>query len=174
MLAQQYEKQGKLLATLQTEHDAHDKVIQELEDKYVKRFKQIQDNEDAAMGEWRAEYDKVCDLLKMDGLKFEVALLQTDEEYKKELKELKEKQEEALQAEVDRCTNALKECVSYKQNMQIMNGLIHTREGELKVVRDELADLKSKLQNSVVLFQRSIEQLQAKEEVIKQRDHSIQ
>merc|ERR1719281_2310309 len=55
-----------------------------------------------------------------------------------------------------------------------MNGLIHTREGELKVVRDELADLKSKLQNSVVLFQRSIEQLQAKEEVIKQRDHNIQ
>merc|ERR1719359_1784293 len=173
-LAQEYDKQGKLLATLQKEHDAHDKVIQELEDKYVKRFKQIQDNEDAAMGEWRAEYDKVCDLLKMDGLKFEVALVQTDEEYKNELAELRKNQEQALQAEVDRCTNALKECVSYKQNMQIMNGLIQTREGELKVVRDELADLKAKLQHSVVTFQRSIEQLQSKEESIKQRDHNIQ
>merc|ERR1719201_1956031 len=55
-----------------------------------------------------------------------------------------------------------------------MNSLIVTREGELSVVRAGLDDLKKKLQESVVRFQSSIEQLQAKEEVIKQRDHNIQ
>lgn len=135
-LAAEYEEQGQLLATLQSERNAHEKVVKDMEDKYLKRFKNVQDNEDSAMGEWRSEYDKVCDLLKMDGLKFEVALVQTDEEYRNEIQSLKTAQENALQAEVDRCTAALKECVSYKQNMQIMASLIRTRDEELSKSRN--------------------------------------
>merc|ERR550514_206034 len=114
-LVELYDNQGKLLELLNKERANHDKVLRDLDDKYLKRFNVVQENEDAAMAEWRNEYDKVCDLLKVDGLKFEVALMQTDEEYRKEIAELKAKQEADLQAEDDRCTTALKECVSYKQ-----------------------------------------------------------
>jgi hypothetical protein len=172
-LAQEYETQGQLLSTLQAERNAHDKAVKEMEDKYLKRFKQVQDNEDAAMSEWRSEYDKVCDLLKMDGMKFEVALLQTDEEYRVELQQLKAKQEQALQSEDDRCTAALKECVSYKQNMQIMESLIRTREEELREVKRELSGLQSQLKQSQETFRDALLELKAKEEAIKARDQSI-
>merc|ERR1711998_803713 len=109
-LVELYDQQGKLLELLKDERANHDKVLRELDDKYMKRFNVVQENEDAAMAEWRMEYDKVCDLLKIDGMKFEMALMQTDEEYKKEIAELKAKQEADLQAEDDRCTAALKEC----------------------------------------------------------------
>merc|ERR550514_1203637 len=100
-LVELYDQQGKLLELLNKERTNHDKVLKELDDKYMKRYNVVQENEDAAMAEWRNEYDKVCDLLKIDGLKFEVALMQTDEEYKKEIAELKAKQEADLQAEDD-------------------------------------------------------------------------
>merc|ERR1719409_2129731 len=88
-LVELYDQQGKLLELLKEERSIHDKVLKELDDKYMKRYNVVQENEDAAMAEWRNEYDKVCDLLKVDGLKFEVALMQTDEEYRKEISDLK-------------------------------------------------------------------------------------
>merc|ERR1719409_1039684 len=88
-LVELYDQQGKLLELLKEERANHDKVLRDLDDKYMKRFNVVQENEDAAMAEWRNEYDKVTDLLKIDGLKFEVALMQTDEEYKKEISDLK-------------------------------------------------------------------------------------
>merc|ERR550514_1025022 len=100
-LVELYDNQGKLLELLNKERANHDKVLRDLDDKYLKRYNVVQENEDAAMAEWRNEYDKVCDLLKIDGLKFEVALMQTDEEYKKEIAEQKAKQEADLQAEDD-------------------------------------------------------------------------
>merc|ERR550514_1541486 len=100
-LVELYDQQGKLLELLNKERTNHDKVLRDLDDKYMKRFNVVQENEDSAMAEWRNEYDKVCDLLKLDGLKFEVALMQTDEEYKKEIAEQKAKQEADLQAEDD-------------------------------------------------------------------------
>merc|ERR1719440_203926 len=173
-LVELYDQQGKLLELLNKERANHDKVLRDLDDKYMKRFNVVQENEDAAMAEWRNEYDKVTDLLKIDGLKFEVALMQTDEEYKKEITELKAKQEADLQAEDDRCTAALKECVSYKQNMQIMDSLIKGRQTEVQQEKDTLKDLQQRLRNSIERFQNSLETLQRKEDVIKQKDLQIQ
>merc|ERR1719359_739620 len=173
-LVELYDQQGKLLELLNKERASHDKVLRELDDKYMKRYNVVQENEDAAMAEWRNEYDKVCDLLKIDGLKFEVALMQTDEEYKKEIAELKAKQEADLQAEDDRCTAALKECVSYKQNMQIMDSLIKGRQTEVQQEKETLLDLQQRLRASIERFQNSLETLQRKEDVIKQKDHQIQ
>merc|ERR1719326_867668 len=95
-LVELYDQQGKLLELLNKERANHDTVLRDLDDKYMKRFNVVQENEDAAMAEWRNEYDKVSDLLKIDGLKFEVALMQTDEEYRKEISDLKAKQEADL------------------------------------------------------------------------------
>merc|ERR1719359_2487482 len=173
-LVELYDQQGKLLELLNKERASHDKVLRELDDKYMKHFNVVQENEDSAMTEWRSEYDKVCDLLKVDGLKFEVALMQTDEEYKKEIAELKAKQEADLQAEDDRCTAALKECVSYKQNMQIMDSLIKGRQTEVQQEKETLLDLQQRLRASIERFQNSLETLQRKEDVIKQKDHQIQ
>merc|ERR1719160_2138701 len=173
-LVELYDQQGKLLELLKDERTNHDKVLREIDDKYMKRYNVVQDNEDAAMAEWRNEYDKVCDLLKIDGLKFEVALMQTDEEYRKEIADLKAKQEADLQAEDDRCTAALKECVSYKQNMQIMDSLIKGRQTEVKQEKETLRDLQLRLRQSIERFQNSLETLQRKEDVIKQKDLQIQ
>merc|ERR1719379_2924257 len=112
--------------------------------------------------------------MKSTRKKFEVALMQTDEEYKKEIAELKAKQEADLQAEDDRCTAALKECVSYKQNMQIMDSLIKGRKEEVQQEKDTLRDLQQRLRNSIERFQNSLETLQRKEDVIKQKDLQIQ
>merc|ERR1719326_2185423 len=95
-LVELYDQQGKLLELLNKERANHDKVLRDLDEKYMKRFNVVQENEDAAMTEWRNEYDKVSDLLKIDGLKFEVALMQTDEEYQNEIAALKKKQEADL------------------------------------------------------------------------------
>merc|ERR1719326_197366 len=102
-LVELYDQQGKLLELLNKERANHDKVLRDLDEKYMKRFNVVQENEDAAMTEWRNEYDKVSELLKTDGLKFEAALTQTNHEYKTEIEDLKAKQEADLQAEDDRC-----------------------------------------------------------------------
>merc|ERR1719379_898721 len=112
--------------------------------------------------------------MKSTRKKFEVALMQTDEEYRKEIAELKAKQEADLQAEDDRCTAALKECVSYKQNMQIMDSLIKGRQVEVQQEKETLLDLQQRLRASIERFQNSLETLQRKEDVIKQKDHQIQ
>merc|ERR1719326_2630437 len=173
-LVELYDQQGKLLELLNKERANHDTVLRDLDDKYMKRFNVVQENEDAAMAEWRNEYDKVSDLLKIDGLKFEVALMQTDEEYQNEIAALMKKQAEDLQAEDDRCTAALKECVSYKQNMQIMDSLIKGRQTEVQQEKEILLDLQQRLRNSIERFQNSLETLQRKEDVIKQKDMQIQ
>merc|ERR1719316_953973 len=101
-LGQEYKLQDIVKAELEQNRDQNAKEVAELEAKYEAQLRQVQDNEEAAMSDWKAEYDKVCDLLRSDGLKFEVALQQTESEYKEEVKGLHKKQQEKLNEEQDK------------------------------------------------------------------------
>merc|ERR1719160_1447193 len=173
-LVQLYDQQGKLLELLKAERAKHDKVLRDLDDKYMKRFNVVQENEDAAMSEWRNEYDKVAELLKTDGLKFEAALTQTNHEYKTEIEDLQKKQEADLQMEAERTDAAHKECFSYKQNLHIIDTQIRDKTEEVRQEKETYQDLENRLRNSIRRFQNSLETLQRREEVIKQKDLQIQ
>merc|ERR1719201_2265534 len=102
-----------------------DQVVQDLEVHYTQQFDKIRENQEAAMQEWRTEYDRACDLLKVDGLKFEAALTHTAEERKK-LKQSSEKSAEANR-EVDR----------HKQEVMRLQSNVRSVEANLTRVRKE-------------------------------------
>jgi WD40 repeat protein len=173
-LSQEYKLQDIVKAELEQNRDQNAKEVAELEAKYEAQLRQVQDNEEAAMSDWKAEYDKVCDLLRSDGLKFEVALQQTESEYKEETDFLHKKQDEKLAEEQDKATTALKESVSCKQNMGLTQMLLRTRGGEYEEEHSAHLELKERLTQSVRQFQKMQEELKAKEEEIRVKDAKIQ
>merc|ERR1712072_541116 len=130
-LAKEYDKQNRLLNEVQNLKQKHREDMEEQQKSYEDQLSNMRGMQEKAMHEWRAEYDKVCNLLKTDGLKFEEALRQQEVEYEQEISEMLHQKRMALQTESEKSTTALKDAVSMKQTITLQQGQLEQRGEDL-------------------------------------------
>ncbi|CAE7884591.1 Cfap57 [Symbiodinium microadriaticum] len=126
-----------------------------------------------ALREWRVEYDKVCNLLKSDGLKFEEALRQQESEYENQIVEILERERKALQDESEKATTALKDGVSMKQTIGMLQNQVKAKDAELIEAAQQQEELRKKLQASQEMVDKVRAQLKERERSLKVKDESL-
>eukprot|EP00434_Breviolum_minutum_P011575 symbB.v1.2.010208.t1/scaffold621.1/size179687/14 len=108
-ISKEYEKNSKLLDELQSLRDEFESDKSKLLKAHEEQLLELRSAQEHALRDWRTEYDKVCSLLKSDGLKFEEALSQQEFEYENQIVEILERERKALQDESEKSTTALKD-----------------------------------------------------------------
>merc|ERR1719201_372322 len=150
-----------------------DQVVQDLEVHYTQQFEKIRENQEAAMQEWRTEYDRACDLLKVDGLKFEAALTNTEEEAERELAQLTAEQRKKLQQSSEKSADANREVERHKQEVMRLQQTVRSVEANLTRVRKERKEVAAKLEESLQMCAKVDDQLRERDSVIALREEHI-
>lgn len=173
-LAKEYDKQNRLLNEVQNLKQKAREDMEEQQKSYEEQLTSMRAMQEKAMHEWRGEYDKVCNLLKTDGLKFEEALRQQEVEYEQEISEMLHQKRMALQTESEKSTTALKDAVSMKQTINLLQGQLEQKAEDLGNAVREREDLRKKLETATDHFQKAQQQLRERDTVIKIKDEALQ
>lgn len=172
-ISKEYSKQSRLLEELQTQRDLFEDEKSKMKQSYELQLNELRASQEKAIREWRAEYDKVCNLLKSDGLKFEEALRQQESEYEGQITEMLEHKRMVLHAESEKATMALKDGMSMKQTIHMLQNQVKSRDVELTEAIKLQEDLKKKLQASQEMSAKVREQLKERERSLKVKDESL-
>ncbi|CAE8609420.1 unnamed protein product, partial [Polarella glacialis] len=151
-ISKEYEKQSRLLDELQAVRDQNDSDGKQIMLRQEQKIAETTTTQEHNIRQWRAEYDKVCNLLKSDGLKFEEALRQQETEYESQITEIIEHKRMALQVESEKSTSALKDGVSMKQTISMLQNQVKAKDNELGEAMKEQDDLRKKLAASTEMF----------------------
>merc|ERR1719498_1614738 len=111
------------------------KHLQEIESTYKGKFDTIRENQEQAMQEWRTEYDAACNMLKLDGMKFETALTATEIEAEQELRTLQTNQRRKLQQSSEKSAEAYTEVEKKKEEVQKLQQTLKRIEADLVNLR---------------------------------------
>jgi hypothetical protein len=147
-IAKEYEKQSRLLGELKDIREQHEVNFRDIEQKNDEQLNELRKKQEKDMREWRAAYDQVCNLLKSDGLKFEEALQQQENEYEEQIAEMMEHKRVALSVESEKSTTALKDGVSMKQTISMLQKQSKEKDENLKRVEEECLNLRKDLDDS--------------------------
>jgi len=172
-ISKEYEKNSKLLDELQSLRDEFDEDKSKMLRAHEEQLLQLRSAQEQALRDWRTEYDKVCNLLKSDGLKFEEALRQQEFEYEHQIVEIQERERKALQDESEKSTTALKDGVSMKQTIGMLQNQVKAKEAELAEAAERQEDLRKKLQASQEMVEKVRAQLRERERSLKVKDESL-
>jgi len=172
-LSNEYEKQSRLLEELQMLRDQHDAQLRQVEAKHDEQLSALRIAQENALREWRTEYEKVCSLLKTDGLKFEKALEQQESEYENEIAEIQEQARVALHVESEKSTTALKDTVSMQQTIHMLQGQLKNTRDELNGVIKDRDDLQKKLEEAEVMFTKVDDQLKEQKRSLAVKDENL-
>lgn len=172
-ISKEYEKNSKLLDELQSLRDEFEGDKSKLLKAHEEQLLQLRSAQEQALRDWRTEYDKVCSLLKSDGLKFEEALRQQEFEYENQIVEIVERERKALQDESEKSTTALKDGVSMKQTIGMLQNQVKAKEAELVEAAEREEALKKKLQASQEMVEKVRAQLKERERSLKVKDESL-
>jgi len=159
-ISKEYEKQSRLLGELKDMRETNEVVLRDIEQKQDEQLNELRKKQEKDMREWRTSYDQVCNLLKSDGLKFEEALHQQEKEYEEQIAEMMEHKRVALQVESEKSTTALKDGVSMKQTISMLQKQRKEKDVELAKVLEESAGLRRDLSQSQKMFEEVKKQLQ--------------
>mmetsp|Transcript_26950 Transcript_26950/g.48715 ORF Transcript_26950/g.48715 Transcript_26950/m.48715 type:complete len:1443 (+) Transcript_26950:61-4389(+) len=172
-ISKEYQKQSKLLDELQALRDEFDRSKSKMAQEHNDQLSELRATQERAMREWRAEYEKVCNLLKSDGLKFEEALRQQENEYEGQIVEILERERKALQDESEKSTTALKDGVSMKQTIAMLQNQVKSKDAELAEASKEQDDMRKKLQASQEMADKVRAQLKERERSLKVKDEAL-
>jgi len=159
-ISKEYEKQSRLLGELKDMREKQEVSIRAVEQRHAEQLNELRKKQEKDMKEWRTSYDQVCNLLKSDGLKFEEALHQQQNEYEEQISEMMEHKRVALQVESEKSTTALKDGVSMKQTINMLQKQRKEKDSELSTVQDECVGLRHDLAQSQKMFEEVKNQLQ--------------
>jgi len=159
-ISKEYEKQSRLLGELKDMREKHEVVLRDIEQKHEEQLNELGKKREKDTREWKAKYDQVCNLLKSDGLKFEEALHQQENEYEEQISEMMEHKRVALQVESEKSTTALKDGVSMKQTINMLQKQRKEKDEELAKIEVECASLRGDLRQSQKMFEEVKNQLQ--------------
>lgn len=151
-ISAEWEKQDRLLNELKDLREQHEVMIRDIEQKHEEQLNELRKKQERDMREWRSSYEQVCNLLKSDGLKFEEALQQQEAEYEQQLDEMREHKRFALQVESEKSTTALKDGVSMKQTISMLQKQRKEKDEELRKVKEECEYFKKELKESEKMF----------------------
>lgn len=172
-ISREYEKNSKLLDELQTLRDEFEEDKAKMQKAHEEQLVELRAAQENALREWRVEYDKVCNLLKSDGLKFEEALRQQESEYENQIVEILERERKALQDESEKATTALKDGVSMKQTIGMLQNQVKAKDAELIEAAQQQEELRKKLQASQEMVDKVRAQLKERERSLKVKDESL-
>ncbi|CAL1163337.1 unnamed protein product [Cladocopium goreaui] len=172
-ISKEYEKNSKLLDELQSLRDEFEGDKSKLLKAHEEQLLQLRSAQEQALRDWRTDYDKVCSLLKSDGLKFEEALRQQEFEYENQIVEIVERERKALQDESEKSATALKDGVSMKQTIGMLQNQVKAKEAELVEAAEREEALKKKLQASQEMVEKVRAQLKERERSLKVKDESL-
>merc|ERR1719456_2059220 len=147
-ISKEYDKQSRLLGELKDMREKHEVVLRDIEQKHDEQLNELRKKQEKDMREWRSSYDQVCNLLKSDGLKFEEALHQQENEYEEQISEMMEHKRVALQVESEKSTTALKDGVSMKQTISMLQKHRKEKDEELAKVHEDCSGLRRDLAQS--------------------------
>ncbi|CAD7930848.1 unnamed protein product [Amoebophrya sp. A25] len=173
-LTKEYEKQSRLVAEIQALREKNRSDLMSLEESYEAQIEALKKHSEAAMKELRSEYDKVCAMLKTDGLKFEEAMRQQEEEYEAEISDFQDQKRSALQNESERYNGALRDMVSMKNQISSLQSQIVQNQDDLSRSAKQQDELKRKLEEVLDMFRKAQEQLKDREKVIRVKDEALQ
>jgi WD40 repeat protein len=159
-ISKEYEKQSRLLGELKDMREKQEVCIREIEQKHAEQLNELRKKQEKDMREWRTSYDQVCNLLKSDGLKFEEALHQQENEYEEQISEMMEHKRVALQVESEKSTTALKDGVSMKQTISMLQTQRKEKDMELFTAQEDCVGLRRDLAQSQKMFEEVKNQLQ--------------
>merc|ERR1712070_380947 len=159
-ISKEYEKQSRLLGELKDLRERHEVVIRDIEQKHEEQLNELRKKQEKDMREWRTSYDQVCNLLKSDGLKFEEALQQQENEYEEQIAEMMEHKRVALSVESEKSTTALKDGVSMKQTINMLQKQSKEKDEILLKVQEDCANLRRELADSQKINEEVKNQLQ--------------
>lgn len=165
--------QDRLLHELHSLKEQQAKRVEAIEEKNAKQLKELRDSNESALREWRTEYDKVCSLLKSDGVKFEEALRQQETEYEDQISEILELKRSVLQVESEKSTTALKDGVSMKQTITMLQGTINEIKNKLEDSESKRKDKEKELEASKEMFANVQEQLREEKRALKVKGESL-
>ncbi|CAK8994489.1 unnamed protein product [Durusdinium trenchii] len=172
-ISKEYEKNSKLLDELQSLRDEFEGEKTKMLKSHDEQLLELRSAQERALRDWRTEYDKVCSLLKSDGLKFEEALRQQESEYESQIVEIKERERRALQDESEKAATALKDGVSMKQTISMLQNQVKSKDVEIAEAAERQEDLKKKLQASQEMVEKVRAQLKERERSLKVKDESL-
>eukprot|EP00933_Yihiella_yeosuensis_P062327 TRINITY_DN65281_c0_g1_i1.p1 TRINITY_DN65281_c0_g1~~TRINITY_DN65281_c0_g1_i1.p1 ORF type:complete len:1448 (+),score=315.52 TRINITY_DN65281_c0_g1_i1:96-4439(+) len=172
-ISKEYAKQSQLLEELEEERNIQDSTIKTMDSQRIQQIDELRAAQERATRDWRAEYDKVCNLLKSDGLKFEEALRQQESEYESQIAEILEHKRLALQVESEKSTSALKDGVSMKQTIAMLQNQVKLKDDELVEALKGQEELRKKLEASQEMCMKIRDQLKERERSLKVKDDSL-
>eukprot|EP00931_Biecheleriopsis_adriatica_P102051 TRINITY_DN77078_c0_g1_i1.p1 TRINITY_DN77078_c0_g1~~TRINITY_DN77078_c0_g1_i1.p1 ORF type:complete len:1467 (-),score=402.16 TRINITY_DN77078_c0_g1_i1:134-4534(-) len=172
-ISKELERQSKLMEELQLLRDEFDRDKAKIHQDHDEQLSELRAAQERAMREWRAEYDKVCNLLKSDGLKFEEALRQQESEYENQISEIVERERKALHDESMKSTTALKDGVSMKQTIAMLQNQVKSKDAELLEAASREEELRKKLQASQEMAEKVRAQLKERERSLKVKDENL-
>ena len=118
------------------------------------------------MKEWRNEYDRVSSMLKTDGLKFEEALRQQEDEYENEIDTMDVGKRKQAQTDHDRYNAALRDTVSVKNSAASLRETVKEQQKDIELHQDKAGELKQKLEEALNMFADLKEQLKERDKVL--------
>merc|ERR550514_555848 len=149
------------------------KHLQEIEATYKGKVDHIRENQEQAMQEWRTEYDSACNMLKLDGMKFETALSATELDAEQELRSLQTTQRRKLQQSSEKSAEAYTSVEKHKAEVQVMQQTLRKVEAELVNLRKNRDETRKKLEESQQMCQKVEEQLNERSSVVSLRDEHV-
>lgn len=172
-LSEEFRKQKGLLWDLQNLRDQHEVEVRSIVQKSKEEREDQQRHQEKDIREWKEQYDHVCNLLKTDGLKFEAALNGQESEYEEQITEILEQRKKALQVESEKSETALKDGVSMKQTLNMLDKQLKLKDEELRHSQQKQDDLRKKLDASLKTIQEVQDQLKERERGLKVKDESL-
>jgi WD40 repeat protein len=172
-ISKEYDKQSRLLDELQSLRETHATDKRQLEAQHEEHLESLRAMQEKTIKEWKGRHDQLCSLLKSDGLKFEEALRQQEQEYEQQITEMLEHKRIALQVESDKSTMALKDGVSMKQTINMLQRQLEEKNKELEEAKKrEEGSYKKEAATKEMLAQVK-EQLKERERGLKIKDESL-
>jgi len=173
-ISKEVAKEHGLLNDLETLKKKHKTSVAEMERKHDEQLTELRKTQENALKKWRDEHEKVVNLLKSDGLKFEEALAQQEKEYESEISEMLEHKRVALQVESEKSTTALKDGVSMKQTISMLQKQRKEKDEELWKSQQDNKKLNEKLNQTKAMFEDVKEQLKERERGLKVKDQNLE
>mmetsp|Transcript_143305 Transcript_143305/g.458246 ORF Transcript_143305/g.458246 Transcript_143305/m.458246 type:complete len:1497 (+) Transcript_143305:60-4550(+) len=172
-MSKEFEKQSLLLGELQTLRDHDQQKLLLVEEKHSQQLEDLRSAHENAMREWKTEYEKVCNLLKSDGLKFEEAMRQQEVEYEDQITDMLEVKRAVLQVESEKSTTAFKDAVSMKQTISMLQGNIVEYTAKFEQSERQKSDLRQQLEASREMFANVQEQLKEEKRALKVKNENL-
>jgi len=172
-LIREYDKQNRLLNEIQNLKDNSQKQQEQLNEEHEKKLDDVKEEHARELNDWRMEYEKMLELLKSSGLKFEEALRQQEEEYENEIQEVNHTKVTQLQAESEKSNKALKEQVSIKNNVLLLQKQLKEKDDELRVSQKARDDMQKRLDEMTLMYNQEAIQCKERDKEIEARDGII-